>query len=113
MVRSILSSSPNVFIGRSAELARFKTSAESVHLTLVYGVSGIGKTSFMLRACERLAGRRSAALAHVRCRPGDTITTIARSALEQLEPSADGSLDRLIAWVQQTPLVLCIDDAHQ
>jgi hypothetical protein len=116
MVRTIISSSPNVFVGRSAELARFDASAEAVRLTLVYGVAGIGKTSFMLRACERLADRRAAALAHVRCRPGDTITTIARSALEQLEPAEDDrpdALDRLIAWVEQTPLVLCVDDAHQ
>ena len=117
MKRSIVPSSPRVFVGRSAELDRFLTGAGSVRLLLVYGVAGIGKTSFLLRAGEHLANQRSARLAHVSCRPGDAVSSIARSALDQLglaEGSGPGDdFDRLIASLRQSPLILCIDDAHR
>jgi hypothetical protein len=115
-MRALVPSSPNVFVGRAAELARFDASADSVRLTLIYGVAGIGKTSFMLRSCERLAHRKAASLDHVRCRPGDAVMTIAQSALEQLGYHAGAgphdALDALIAYVRAAPLVLCVDDLH-
>ena len=115
-MRTLVPAPPQVFVGRSRELASFAAASSSIRLFLVYGVAGIGKTSFMLRATDALTDRFGA-VAHVRCQTSDTVTTIAGEALAQLPGRGDAAvandLDRLIDYVRTTPVMLCVDDAHR
>ncbi|HEY3358846.1 MAG TPA: hypothetical protein VGQ83_36695 [Polyangia bacterium] len=112
-------SAPGLFVGRRAELDRFVAAAEEVRLALVYGVAGMGKTSFMLRAASGLAAQRGGHLCHHACREGDSAASIAAETLAQLHV-ADGvprrvrdPLEALARAALARPIVLCLDDAHR
>jgi len=102
---------PAVFVGREAELARFAEATLHVHLAVVYGLPGIGKTAFALRAVEDLAARTGARVIVHACRPGESMATIAAV----VAPAARGqdALEALAAAATERPLVLCLDDAHR
>ncbi|HEY3355962.1 MAG TPA: AAA family ATPase [Polyangia bacterium] len=114
------SASPAIFVGRRVELERFTVASRRLRLVLVYGVAGVGKTAFVLRAGHALAARLRGRLVHHRCRPGETLGTVARAALVQLaagagRPGPSHPADPVLglaAAAQATPVVLLLDDAH-
>jgi hypothetical protein len=102
---------PALFFGRDAELERFAQAMPRVRLAVVYGVGGVGKTAFALRASADLAERLGVPRAYVRCRAGESAHTIAALALAQLgasEPEPRRAMEALLALSG----VLVIDDVH-
>lgn len=82
-----------------------------VRLAIVYGVGGVGKTSLLLRAAERLGVERELPVLYVECREGETASTMARTALAQLElESAEGAAVEKL--VRVGGFVLVLDDAQ-
>jgi tetratricopeptide (TPR) repeat protein len=103
--------SPALFFGRDAELERLATHLARVRLAVVYGVGGVGKTSLLLRAAERLGAERELPVLYVECREGETASTMARTALAQLDlESAEGAAVEKL--VRVGGFVLVLDDAH-
>ena len=102
--------SPALFFGRTAELERYAGEMPRVRLAVVYGPGGVGKSAFALRASEELARAAGARLAWVRCRPHESASTLAASAVASIAGETSSQpVARLLAL---GPLVLVIDDAH-
>jgi hypothetical protein len=108
--------SPALFVGRRDELARCAEAAEELRLVLVLGVAGVGKTSFMLRAAEALAGHAGARIAYVRCRPAEGVAAVAAAVAAQLGLGVAHHPDAIAVLLDAAasgPLVVCLDDAHE
>ncbi len=104
---------PALFVGRAAELERFARVADSLRLALVYGVEGIGKTAFLLRAARDLAARKGARLVYLPCRAGESAVSWATALLEQLGSARRSDpIEALVAEAQAAPIVACLDDVH-
>jgi hypothetical protein len=110
--------SPALFVGRIAEMRRLLAAATEVRLSLIYGVAGVGKTAFMLRAAESLAATLDGRLAYHRCRPEEAATSVAAALVDQIAPPprmrqrASDPVDQIVHLATTSPVVLCIDDAH-
>lgn len=108
---------PAIFVGRSAELERFAAATRHVRLGVIYGVGGVGKTAFLLRAAEELARVAGARLAYHPCRRGESIATVAELVSRQLgAPAPSPALPAVGALLRvgaDAPLVLCLDDLHR
>jgi hypothetical protein len=104
--------SPTLFFGRDAELERLSIQLTRVRLALVYGVGGVGKTAFLLRAGERLSTELGLPFLYVECRDGESASTMARAALAQLGPNDTAGMPPVEQLVRTGGFVLVLDDAH-
>jgi hypothetical protein len=107
--------SPALFVGREDELRLFAAQSERLRLFVIYGIGGVGKTSFLLRAAEELAARAGAKVAYHIARPGETLRTLAETALAQLgiDHRSANPVAALLARARTAPVALCLDDAHR
>jgi hypothetical protein len=110
-------SAPAVFVGRTAELERVDLASRHVRLVAIYGVGGIGKTAFMMKAAHAIAARANAKLVHHDCRAGESPATLLRAIVDGIATSAPaddhGLFGALLHHATTTPIVLCLDNAHR
>ncbi|MFN0248491.1 MAG: AAA family ATPase [Kofleriaceae bacterium] len=116
-------SAPAVFVGRTAELERVDLASRHVRLVAIYGVGGIGKTAFMMKAAHAIAARANARIVHHDCRAGESPATLLRALVHGLAIGSDARNRRpaddhdvfgaLLQHAEATPLVLCLDNAHR
>src|SRR5262245_3046326 len=107
---------PAVFVGRTADLERVELSSHHVRLVVIYGVGGIGKTAFMMKAARRIVALVGGRLVYHDCRQGESPATLMHALFEQLdgEHAADGNLfGAVLRHAATSPLVLCLDNAHR
>lgn len=107
---------PAVFVGRDAELDRVDRATLHVRLVVVYGVGGIGKTAFVMKAAQRLVARTGGRIVQHDCRTAESPATLLRAVLDALPEHPSHPSDPLNAVLQratQSPLVLCLDNAHR
>ena len=103
-------------MGRTAELARVELASRHVRLVVIYGVGGIGKTAFMMKAAHQLVDRVGGRLAYHDCRQGESPATLMHALVEQLDAAQAASADpfgAVLRYATSTPLVLCLDNAHR
>src|SRR6478609_2195931 len=93
---------PAIFVGRDEELGRLRTALERLRLALIYGVPGVGKTSFLLHAANELADKHRARLIYRACEMGESAATVAAAALGK--KAAGAPIDALSAAARQGPL---------
>src|SRR5438270_12524575 len=91
---------PAIFVGRDEDLGRLRTALERLRLALIYGVPGVGKTSFLLHAANQLADKLKARLIYRACEPGESLATVAAAALGKRAAAAP--IDALTAAARQS-----------
>jgi hypothetical protein len=106
---------PAVFVGRTTELDRVDHASRHVRLVVTYGVGGIGKTAFSMKAAHQLASRVNGRLVHHDCRAGESPGTLLRALVDalRLRPADSDLFGALLRHAESTPLVVCLDNAHR
>ena len=101
---------PADFLGRTEELGRFIDAMRRVRLALVYGIGGVGKTSFALCAGQKLAQQSGGVVVYHSCRPGDGLASV----VSRIVGGSDGDpIDRLMRAAREGPRIVVLDDAHR
>jgi hypothetical protein len=108
------------FFGRSHEAAIVAANLRSSRLTIVYGPSGVGKSSLLqagvVHGLRREAPEHPFAVCVVRSWLGDPVATLleaAREALQPLDGPSATPLETLRAWTEQAGTLLVVLDQFE
>lgn len=109
-----------LFVGRRRELGRLLAAMEEVNLAVVYGVPGVGKSTFLFHAGALLCEHFRSELLHHRCRQGETLESLGAALVGQARElgTSKDAFQSLSPWRaleklgQAMSVILCLDDVQ-